>query len=114
MDAMGVTLRATTCYGDEVMNGSRPVRLVLGVSAIALMLAAGPAIAGPGVFIGVPGYPFGYPYYPYAYPYPYPYPPYPYYGPDSVPPPGWVAGHWEWRENPSGQSVRVWVPPYLE
>jgi len=96
------------------MNGSRPVRLVLDASAIALMLAAGPAIAGPRVFIGVPGYPFGYPYYPYAYPYPYPYPPYPYYGPDSVPPPGWVAGHWEWRENPSGQSVRVWVPPYLE
>lgn len=116
MDATGVTLSATTCYGDEVMKCGRPVRLVLGVSVLVLMLAAGPVMAGPRVVVGVGGYPFGYPYYPYPYPYPYayPYPPYPYVGPYSVPPPGWVAGHWEWRENPSGQSLRVWVPPYLE
>jgi hypothetical protein len=102
------------------MKGSRPVRLVLGISAIVLVLATGPALAGPRVIVGgvygVPAYPFGYPYYPYpySYPYPYPYPAYPYYGPYSVPPPGWVAGHWEWRQNPSGQSVRVWIPPYLQ
>jgi hypothetical protein len=96
------------------MTGSRPSRLVLGIIAIVLTLATGPAVAGSRVVVGgvfgVPGYPYPYPY-PY---YPYPYPAYPYYGPYSVPPPGWVAGHWEWRQNPSGQSVRVWIPPYLQ
>ena len=100
------------------MTGSRPLRLVLGITAILFTLLTGPAIAGARVVVGVgvPGFPY-YPYpYPYGFPYPYayPYPPYPYYGPYSVSPPGWVAGHWEWRQNPSGQSVRVWVPPYLQ
>jgi hypothetical protein len=62
---------------------------------------------GPPV-IAVPG--------PYPYPYPYPYAPlypvYP-YGGAPVPPAGWVPGHWEVRQDPSGQSVRVWVPSYL-
>ena len=62
MDATGVTLSATTCYCNEVMKCGRPVRLMLGVSAIVLMLAAGPAMAGPRVVVGVGGYPFGYPY----------------------------------------------------
>ena len=100
------------------MTGSRPLRLALGITAIVFTLLAAPAIAGARVVVGVgvPGFAYPYPYYPnpYPYPYPYPYPPYPYSGPYSVPPPGWVAGHWEWRQNPSGQSVRVWVPPYLQ
>jgi hypothetical protein len=54
---------------------------------------------------------------PYPYPYPYPYVPvypvYP-YGGAPVPPPGWVPGHWEVRQDPSGQSMRVWVPSYLQ
>jgi hypothetical protein len=103
------------------MTGSRPLRLVLGITAIPFMLVTVPPIADARVVVGirVPGFPspyLAYPYpYPYPYPYVYPYPaPYPYYGPYSVPPPGWVAGHWEWRQNPSGQSARVWVPPYLQ
>jgi hypothetical protein len=98
------------------MTGSRPLRLLLGITVIVSTLATAPPMADARVVVGlgVPGFPYPYPYaYPY-YPYPYAYPPYPYYGPYSVPPPGWVAGHWEWRQNPSGQSVRVWVPPYLQ
>jgi hypothetical protein len=102
------------------MRGSRPLRLVLGITTMLFMLMTVPPIADARVFvgIGVPGFAYPYPYYPYPYPYPpygYPYPPpYPYYGPYSVPPPGWDAGHWEWRQNASGQSVRVWVPPHLQ
>ena len=99
------------------MTGSRPLRLVLGITAIPFTLMTVPPIADAGVVVGfgVPGFPSPYLAYPYPYPYVYPYPtPYPYYVPSSVPPPGWVAGHWEWRQNPSGQSVRVWVPPYLQ
>jgi hypothetical protein len=99
------------------MTGSRPLRLVLGITAI-FPLVTVPRIADAGVVIGIGG-PSPYLAYPYPYPYPYPYAypnpgPYPYYGPYGVPPPGWVAGHWEWQQNPSGQSVRVWVPPYLQ
>ena len=98
------------------MTGSRPLRLLLGITVIVSTLATDPAhrrCAGRRWHRGA-RFPYPYPYpYPY-YPYPYAYPPYPYYGPYSVPPPGWVAGHWEWRQNPSGQSVRVWVPPYLQ
>jgi len=97
------------------------VRLVLGITVILFMLMTVPPNADARVVvgIGVPGFPspyLAYPYpYPYPYPYAYPYPaPYPYYGSYSVPPPGWVAGHWESRQNLSGQSVRVWVPPYLQ
>jgi hypothetical protein len=56
---------------------------------------------------------------PYAYgPYPfYAYPPYPYAYPyvesPAIPPPGWEAGHWEWRKNRWGRWVEVWVPPHL-
>src|SRR5262249_12156093 len=82
------------------MTGSRPSRLVLGIIAMVFALATAPTNAGARVVVGGVfgvGYPYPYPYYP--YPYPYPYPVYPYYGPYSVPPPGWVAGHWEWRQN---------------
>jgi len=95
------------------------VRLVLGITVILFMLMTVPPNADARVVvgIGVPGFPSPYLAYPYPYPYPYAYPypaPYPYYGSYSVPPPGWVAGHWESRQNLSGQSVRVWVPPYLQ
>ena len=72
---------------------------------------AAPAAARVRVFVGgAVGVP--------AWGYPYP-PPYYYYPPYAVPyeagppPPGWEAGHWEWRYDPSGRRYRVWVPPHL-
>jgi hypothetical protein len=87
-------------------------------TALAPLVLARSAAAGARVFFGgwvgppVIGLP-----YPYPYPYPFPYYPsvyagYPQVAPPS-PPPGWVAGHWEVRQDPSGQSLRVWVPSYL-
>ncbi len=64
--------------------------------------------------IGVPLYPYSpYPAYyygPYYAPYPYAYPYY--YNPAAVPP-GWEPGHWEWRQDAGGRSIRVWVPAHL-
>jgi hypothetical protein len=92
----------------------RTSRTVVGAAAIAVSLLLGSSRAEAharvvvGGFVGVPWAPYPY-YYGYA-PYPYPYP---YYAPYSVPPPGWEAGHFEWRQDSSGRRFRVWVPPYL-
>jgi hypothetical protein len=77
-----------------------------------LLMAAYPAAAHVSVFVGgVVGFPtYPAPYYPYPYVYPYP-APYPYV--EDVPPPGWVAGHWEMSSDPWGRAVRVWVPGHL-
>lgn len=80
---------------------------------VGVLGATVPARAHARVFVG--GYFPG----PYAYaPYPfYGYPPYPYAYPyavaPSVLPPGWEAGHWEWRKNRWGRWIEVWVPPHL-
>lgn len=79
--------------------------------AASLLLAPAGARAHVGVFVGG-GYP-GY-YYPYAYPYADPYYPYPYYYTEPTPPPGFVAGHWEWRKDAYGRQVPVWVPAHLD
>jgi hypothetical protein len=101
------------------MTSGNSARLVVAGLAFAGAVAAAPASAHTGVFIGGAfGYPYGgyyAPYYPYpAYPYypPYPYYPYPAYQYGS-PPPGYEPGHWEWRQDASGRSIRVWVPQYL-
>ena len=80
--------------------------------ATVLLMAASPAAAHVSVFVGgVVGFPtYPAPYYPYPYVYPYP-APYPYV--EDVPPPGWVAGHWEMSPDPWGRAVRVWVPGHL-
>ncbi|MFN8543820.1 MAG: hypothetical protein U0807_06405 [Candidatus Binatia bacterium] len=66
-----------------------------------------------GIGLGVPAYPYYYPppvyYPPVAYPYP---PAYSYY-PAPYAPPGFVAGHWEYRTNRWGRTVEVWIPPHL-
>src|SRR5579884_4146211 len=60
-----------------------------------------------------PWQPCSWPYYPYYYAY-YPYVPYGYYYDYPTPPPGWVPGHWELRDDGSGHKVRVWVPTHLQ
>ena len=81
------------------------------VLTAALAAAASPAAAHVSVFVGGV---VGFPSYPIPYPYAYPYYPAPYpYAVEDVPPPGWVAGHWEVRSDPSGRPVRVWVPGHL-
>jgi len=87
---------------------------VLAVLILALWGAFAPASGRVRVFVGgVFGAPAPYPYWaPYPYPYPYYYPPYPYVD-YSVPPPGWEAGHWEWRRDAWGRGVWVWVPGHL-
>src|SRR5262249_11469622 len=94
-------------------------RRLRGVFALAIVVAilfgsASPAAAHVQVLVGgVVGFP-AYSAYPYQYVSPYPYPywaPYPYV--EDVPPPGWVAGHWEVRSDPWGRAVRVWVPGHL-
>src|SRR5262245_28939074 len=98
------------------MNRRRRLRglwCLAGAILVLLALAPAPANAHSRVFItgtfGVPfyGYPFSYPYYPY-YPAPYPV-----YVAPSVPPPGWDPGHWEYRHDPWGRNVPVWVPEHL-
>jgi hypothetical protein len=79
----------------------------------AVLAAVTPAAAHwrTGVFIGA--YPYPWPYYPYYYAY-YPYVPYGYYYDYATPPPGWVPGHWELRDDGSGHQLRVWVPMHLQ
>ena len=89
---------------------------VLAVATI-LVGTAVPARAHTQVFVhGFFPAPFAYAPYPYAYPV-YAYPPYPYAYPypvsPALPPPGWEAGHWEWRTNRWGRRVEVWIPPHL-
>jgi hypothetical protein len=92
----------------------------LGAAITMLALAAVLAAVTPaaahwraGVFIGAYPYPYPWPYYPYYYAY-YPYVPYGYYYDYPTPPPGWVPGHWELRDDGSGHKVRVWVPTHLQ
>lgn len=80
-----------------------------------LLVSGSPAAAHVHVFVGGV---VGFPAYPaYSYPYVYPYYPYPYWAPypygEDVPPPGWVAGHWEVRSDQWGRAVQVWVPGHL-
>jgi hypothetical protein len=76
-----------------------------------IMCTAAPAAAHGRIFIGgVFGVPPPVVIYPYPAAYPYPYA---VYGPPEVPPPGWVAGHWEWRHDAWGRPIQVWVPPHL-
>jgi hypothetical protein len=93
--------------------------LLLAIGAAAMVFAVAPqAGAHARIFVGGgfgwPTYPVPWGYYSsYGYPYAYPYPAY-VSGGVPVPPPGWAAGHWEWRRDPWGRSIRVWVPPYLQ
>ncbi|TMA70091.1 MAG: hypothetical protein E6J68_00630 [Deltaproteobacteria bacterium] len=94
-------------HGRILMRGA-----LLAVVTLLLWGAFAPASARVRVFVGgVFGAPAPYPYWA-PYPYPYYYPPYPYVD-YSVPPPGWEAGHWEWRRDAWGRGVWVWVPGHL-
>jgi len=76
-----------------------------------LTCSVAPAAAHTRVFIGGV---IGVPSVVYPYPYPLAYPsPYVVYGPPEVPPPGFEAGHWEWRTDPYGRPLQVWVPSHL-
>jgi hypothetical protein len=89
---------------------------LLAIASIALaLLAAGalPAAAHVRVFVGgsLPLYAYPYPVYSYpAYSYPPPIPGFEY---ETIPPPSWAPGRWEWQRDTFGRRYRVWVPPHL-
>jgi hypothetical protein len=88
--------------------------LVIASIALALLSTGGlPAAAHVRVFVGgsFPLYASAYPVYSYpAYSYPPPIPGFEY---ETIPPPSWVPGRWEWQRAPFSRSYRVWVPPHL-
>ena len=82
--------------------------------ALALLVAGAlPAAAQLHVFAGssLPAYAYPYPISSYpAYAYPRRVPGFDY---ETVPPPCWERGHWEWERDASGRRYRVWVPSHL-